>query len=71
MSWVCYFAAGAAGVCSGAGAGAGADVSAGLGSFGAMAPSMQPMTDRVTNIRDAAINRDIIFFTFSSSFLLS
>jgi hypothetical protein len=61
--------AGATGVCSGAGAGAGADVSAGLVSFGTMALSWQPMTDKDKNIRDNAISLDRLFFTFLSSFL--
>ena len=62
-----YFA-GAAGVASGAGAGAGADVSAGLGSLGAMAFSGQPMIDKDNNIKETAIITEILFFTFPSSF---
>jgi hypothetical protein len=63
-----YFVAGAVGVCSAAGAGAGADVSAGFVSFGAMALSWQPMTDKDNSIRNDAISTDKLFFTFPSSF---
>jgi hypothetical protein len=69
LSFRDYFVAGAAGVCSAAGAGAGADVSAGLVSFGTIARSWQPMTDKDSNMRPNAISTDKLFFTFSSSFL--
>jgi hypothetical protein len=60
----------AAGVCSGAGAGAGAvaDVSAAFGSFGAIALSGQPMTDKDNNTRETAMTTDKLFFTFPTSF---